>query len=279
MMGTMDFLKTYTLLPNFRGKNYLGQKLLKVLSKKSSSQIQKMLTGFRLQLDLQDRMQSVMFIKRCHEPETEMVFKEMAKSSKLFLDVGANIGYFSFLVKQMSPQSKVYSFEPLPQNILAYQKNRELNNFSLMFLQELCVADKAGDTEFLIPPSEESGWGRMAHRDLFSGEKIKRQVVTLDEFCEQNQLTTVDFIKIDVEGYEFKVLQGAQKLIETQRPRICIELNEPCLLDTGTSGEEIFRFFKDRNYQMHALDTKKGLYKVQAPVPHYKYLNYFALPK
>ncbi len=277
-MDSIDLIKTYTLLPNFRGKNFLGQKLLKVLSKKSSSQVQKMLTGFRLQLDLQDRMQAVMFIKRCHEPETEIVFKEMAKTSKVFLDVGANIGYFSFLVKQMSPQSKVYSFEPLPQNILAYEKNRELNNFSSMFLQEVCVADKHGETEFLIPPSEESGWGRMAHRELFSGEKIKRSVVTLDEFCEQHQLSAVDFIKIDVEGYEFKVLQGATKIIESQRPRICIELNEPCLLDTGTSSEEIFRFFKTRNYHMFALDAKKGLYRVHAPVPYYKFLNYFALP-
>lgn len=275
----MDFLKTYTLLPNFRGKNFLGQKILKVLPKKSFVHLQKMLTGFRLQLDLRDRMQSVIFIKRCHEPETEMVFKEMAKTSKVFFDVGANIGYFSFLVKQMSPQAKVYSFEPLPKNIEAYKKNRELNNFASMELQEVCVADKAGDTEFLIPPSEESGWGRMAHRDLFSGEKIQRSVVTLDQFCENHDITGVDLMKIDVEGYEFKVLQGAQKLIETQRPRICIELNEPCLLDTGTSGEEIFQFFKERNYEMFALDTKKGLLKVQAPVPYYKYLNYFALPK
>ncbi len=113
-----------------------------------------------------------------------------------------------------------------------------------MHLQEVCVADKQGETEFLIPPSEESGWGRMAHRDLFSGEKIKRSVITLDEFCEENNLTGVDFMKIDVEGYEFKVLQGAKKLIDGQRPRICIELNEPCLLDTGTSGEEIFQFIR-----------------------------------
>jgi FkbM family methyltransferase len=278
-METMDFLKTYSLLPNFRGKAFLGQKLLKVLPQKTFLQKQKMLTGFKLQLDLRDRMQSVMFLKRCHEPETEMVFKEMAKTSKVFLDVGANIGYFSFLVKQMSPQAKVHSFEPLPQNISAYHNNCKLNGFSSMTLHEVCVADKKGDTEFLIPPSEESGWGRMAHRDLFNGEKIKRSVITLDEFCEQNQITGVDLMKIDVEGYEFKVLQGAQKLIETQRPRICIELNEPCLLDTGTSGEEIFKFFKERNYEMHALDAKTGLFKVQAPVEFYRYLNYFALPK
>jgi FkbM family methyltransferase len=275
----LDLLNLYTRIPNFRGKNFAGQKLLKVFNlKKNPFRLQTMRTGFRLRLNLQDRMQSVMYIKRCHEPETEIVFKEMARSSRVFLDVGANIGYFSFLVKQMSPQARVYSFEPLPQNIEAYKKNRELNNFDEMSLQETCVADKPGETEFLIPPSEESGWGRIADRDLFSGEKIRRAVITLDQFCRDQKIDEVDLIKIDVEGYELKVLHGALNVIESYRPRICIELNEPCLLDAGTSSQEIFAFFKKRNYQLHALDKRKGLISVEAPVAGYRFLNYFALP-
>ncbi len=278
-MSMLDLFKTYTKLPNFRGKNFVGQKLLKAFNlQRSPFRVQTMLTHFRLRLDLRDRMQSVMYIKRCHEPETEVVFKEMARTSHVFLDVGANIGYFSFLVKQLSPKAQVYSFEPLPQNIESYKKNQELNHFSEMHLQQVCVADQAGETEFLIPPVEESGWGRMAHRDLFSGEKIRRSVITLDQFCREKNVGKVDLIKIDVEGYEFKVLQGATEVIATHRPRICIELNEPCLIDTGTSSEEIFSFFKKRNYQMYALDKKKGLILVEAPLPDYRYLNYFALP-
>lgn len=148
-----------------------------------------------------------------------------------------------------------------------------------MHLHELCVSDKAGETEFLIPPAGESGWGRMAHRDLFSGEKIHRAMVTLDQFCREKNIGKVDLIKIDVEGYEFKVLQGALGLIEAHRPRICIELNEHCLLDTGTSSAEIFAFFKKRNYQMYLLDKKKGLVSVEAPMANYRFLNYFALPR
>jgi hypothetical protein len=118
----------------------------------------------------------------------------------------------------------------------------------------------------------------MAHRDLFSGEKIKRSVITLDDFCRDRDISRVDLVKIDVEGYEFKVLKGATSTIEKYRPKICIELNEPCLLDTGTSSEEIFTYFKQRNYQMYALDKSQGLLKVEEPLPYYKYLNYFALP-
>lgn len=275
----LDLFTLYTRLPNFSGKNFAGQKLLKAFNlNKNPFRVQIMQTGFRLRLNLRDRMQSVMYIKRCHEPETEVVFKEMARTSRVFLDVGANIGYFSFLVKQISPQAQVYSFEPLPQNIDSYKKNRELNHFTDMSLQETCVADKSGETEFLIPPGEESGWGRMAHRDLFSGEKIRRTVITLDQFCRDQKIDKVDLIKIDVEGYEFKVLQGAVDVIESHRPRVCIELNEPCLLDTGTSSQEIFAFFKKRNYQLHALDKKKGLVFVEAPLANYRFLNYFALP-
>ena len=275
----IEVLKVYTLLPNFRGKNFLGQKLLKLINpKKKILQKQRMLAGFQLQLDLRDRMQSVIFMKRCHEPETEVIFKEVAKSCQVFFDVGANIGYFSFLVKQLSPRAQIYSFEPLPQNIDAFKINRDINQFSLMELNEVCIADEEGETEFLIPPPAESGWGRMAHRDLFSGKKIKRPVITLDGFCRRRNISRVDLIKIDVEGYEFKVLKGAMEMIEKYRPKVCIELNEPCLLDTGTSGEEIFNYFKKRNYQMYALDKKRGLLKTESPLSYYKYLNYFALP-
>lgn len=275
---TESLFRVYSQLPNFRGKALLGQKILKYFPVPSAELEQKMLTGFRLELNMRDRMQAVMFLKRCHEAETEAIFKTLAPQSRVFFDIGANVGYFSFLVKQLAPTCKVYSFEPLPKNIIAYKKNQKLNSFSDMNLQEVCVADREGETEFLIPPIEESGWGRMAHRELFSGEKIQRQVVTLDYFIKTQALDRLDLMKIDVEGYEFKVLQGALTLIETFRPKICIELNEPCLLDTGTSGEEIFAFFKKHKYGMYAIDSK-GLRKVDTPVPYYPYLNYFALPE
>ena len=274
-----NILKAYSYLPHFRGKTMLGHKMLKTLGKAvPEKQVQKLQSGFRIELDLQDRMQAAMYLRRCHEPETESVFNKIAPQTKVFFDVGANIGYFSFLVKHLSPHSQVYSFEPLPQNIAAYQNNRQLNGFQKMELCEVCVADQTGETEFLIPPPEESGWGRMAHRDLFSGEKIKRSVVTLDEFCRENNIQHLDLMKIDVEGYEYKVLKGAQKTIETLRPQICIELNEPCLLDTGTSGTEIFAFFKSKNYKMFAIDRANGLKLVNSPLPYYRFLNYFAFP-
>jgi FkbM family methyltransferase len=276
----MDFVKAYSFLPNLRGKNMLGQKFLAIFpSLKRFKRVQKMRTGFTLELDLTDRMQSVIYLMRCHEPETEVVFKEIAKTTNTFIDVGANIGYFSFLVKQMSPQAQIHSFEPLPKNIESYKKNRELNSFSDMHLYESCVADRMGETEFLIPPLGESGWGRMAHRELFSGQKIKRDVITLDQFCAEKKITKVDLMKIDVEGYEMKVLQGAKQLIEKSRPKICIEINEPCLVDTGTSGAEIFSYLQERAYQMYALDKQRTLVAVDRPLEKYTYLNYFAFPK
>ncbi len=277
MMMT-PLIKAYSYLPHFRGKTMLGQKCLSYMhSALPDKVVHRMQSGFQLELDLKDRMQAAMYLRRCHEPETEAIFKKLAPKAQVFFDVGANIGYFSFLTKQLSPQCQVYSFEPLPQNIEAYKKNSALNSFQNMTLNEMCVADREGETEFLIPPPEESGWGRMAHRDLFSGQKIKRSVITLDHFCQEKKIERLDFMKIDVEGYEHKVLQGAVNILHTLKPNICIELNEPCLLDTGTSGVEIFRMLKDYGYQMHAIDRSKGLVKVDEPLPYYRYLNYFAL--
>ncbi|MBY0316021.1 MAG: FkbM family methyltransferase [Bdellovibrionales bacterium] len=273
----LELLKLYSHLPNFKGKNFLGQR---VFARTLSGQMfldQEMQDGFKLSLDVQDRMQRMIYIKRCHEPETEKVLKKLISKAKVFCDIGANFGYFSFLAQQLEPQAQIYSFEPLPKNIENFKKNLKLNAFSKIELVEACLSDQIGETEFLLPPAGESGWGRMAHRDLFSGEKIKRSVITLDSFFLQRKINQCDLIKIDVEGYEFKVLQGARNVIAKFKPQICIELNEPCLIDTGTSGEEIFKHLKSLGYRMHSISSSGELNAVDHPLKSYEYMNYIAL--
>ena len=65
--------------------------------------------------------------------------------------------------------------------------------------------------------------------------------------------TGFSFIKIDVEGYELKVLQGAEKLLRKFRPILCIEINEPALADYGASREAIYAFLAGLNYRVEVL--------------------------
>lgn len=277
-MSELNFLKLYSSIPNFKGKNFLGQKIFSSTFDRHKNATQNMLSGFQMNLNFADRMQRLIYIKKCHEPETETVFAELIHGARVFCDVGANIGYFSFLAKQLNSTLQVFSFEPLPQNISAFKENQKLNSFAQVNLTEACVSNQLGEVEFLIPPTGESGWGRIAHKSMFSGEKIKRQVLTLDQFYHSHQIEFCDVLKIDVEGYEYKVLQGAEQTINRFRPKICIELNEPCLLDTGTSSAEIFSYFKQKKYKLFSISSSGKMIPTDEPLSNYEYLNYVALP-
>lgn len=277
MINFTPLLKAYSHLPNLKGKNYLGN-LLVDWTQLSGVHVQHMLFDFHLSLNLQDRIQRQMFIKRIYEPDTVANCIPFLKKSHTFFDVGANIGYFSLLAKAVNPRLQVYSFEPLPQNIECLKKNIALNpNFNIQIIEK-CVSDKNGTTEFMIPPQNECGWGRIAYRDLFDGTKILRDVITIDDFCHKNQIQKVDFLKIDVEGFEFHVLKGAEKLLSSPHaPHICIEMNTSCFEDMGVSITEIFQFLIDKNYTLYSLSKDGSLAATSRPVENYLHLNYFAI--
>jgi len=279
MSAPVELLRLYSRLPTFRGKNWLGQKFMNALPLPKQVR-QTMAAGFQMDLMMSDRIQRWMFVTRHHEPETETIFEAFARKSRVMLDVGGNIGYMSLLAKQVNPRLKIYAFEPLPGNVITFRANIALNGFQDLAILETCVSDQVGETEFLLPPGEESGWGRIAYRDdLFKGGgKISREVTTLDEFTKTHG-EKIDLIKIDVEGFETKVLHGARKLLARDKPVICFEVNEPCLKDVGTSSREIFDFLHSLGYSIHAVHKSPELTEVEDALDNYEYLNYFAVAR
>lgn len=273
----IELIKTYSKIPNVKGKNFLGNWLIDCLNLKEP-QIQSMLYDFKLDLDLNDRIQRQMFIKRIYEQGTVKNLIPFLIKSHVFFDIGANIGYFSFLAAATNPKLSIYSFEPLPKNINAIKKNIELNKNKNIKLIEKCISDQNGSIEFAIPPHGECGWGRISYKELFDNEKILRPTQTLDSFCDEHAISQVDFIKMDIEGFEFHVLRGAEKLLKQKNaPHLCIEMNDHCFKDMGIDIKEIFSFLKDKNYKLYYIDKHHSLRPTDKPVDNNSSWNYFAL--
>lgn len=274
-----SLLRLYSLLPNWRGKLFFGNKIFEATGTTKGTAIQSLLHKFSMELRLSDRMQRIIYIKRCHEPETTTALIPFLKNTRCFIDVGANVGYFSLLAKACNSECHVVSIEPLPQNLKQLHTNKRLNGFESKFdVFDICISDTQGTTEFLIPPDEECGWGRIAYKDLFDGHRIERRIDTLDRFVEQNKIANVDMIKMDIEGFEMKALQGMHTILSNMQPVICIELNEPCLKDLGTSSAEIFDLLKKYYYNIFYIDTTGALHETENVVENYEYLNYIAIP-
>jgi len=270
------FLNLFSRIPNVKGKHWLGQKVISHFFSDERT-IQKTKWGFSMHLNLGDRLQRRILIRRDHEPETEIVLNRFFKKADCFIDIGANIGYYSLLAKATNSKIAFRAFELLPVNMEQLKKSAALNHFSDIEFIEKCLGAHPGNTEFLVPPADECGWGRMAYKNLFDGEKIQRQITTLDQNESLFKAKTV--IKMDVEGFERDVLMGGSNAIQKWKPVLCIEMNEPCFKDLGFTSQDVFNDLKGWGYQIYAIKDNGNLEAIETPIENYAAMNYVAISR
>lgn len=138
----------------------------------------------------------------------------------VFVDVGANIGHLSINVAK-NPKTKIYSFEPEASNIKVFEKNISLNNLKNINIIKKGLSDREGFFDFYVLGKNSGGNSLI---DLKKGGiKVKIPVTTLDNFYKENKIKRLDFLKIDVEGAEIKVLNGAKETLKKFKPPIIFE--------------------------------------------------------
>jgi FkbM family methyltransferase len=151
---------------------------------------------------------------------------EEIEGDTVFYDIGGFRGFHTILG---TLGKKVYTFEPDPQNLGKLKKNTELNPNQDIEIIEKPVWNQEVDLELDIGKEGESSVGK--------GE-LKKKSITLDRFVLEEDHEAPDFIKIDVEGAEQKVLEGAEKVLEKYKPKIMIEIHSKSKLDKFDSSEE-----------------------------------------
>lgn len=147
------------------------------------------------------------------------VLRIVGKSNpKVVFDVGANVGNWTKELKKFSPSSTVYLFEPVPQTFEKLSQN--LNQHQHVNLNQLALSDYKGTMEFNFYPSN-SYFSSIYKTTLDSNfQSLEVNTLTGDEFCDQNQIETIDILKIDVEGAENKVLNGFSRRIKEQKIKV-----------------------------------------------------------
>ena len=198
-------------------------------------------------------------------------------NNSVIIDIGANVGTITmFMISQGA--KKIYSFEPGP-------LFRDLNdNLIMNNLQEKVDAIQLGlfDTETKLKWAEDQNNKGNAHlienfdqldltkhRTNFGEKSLLKEVnvTTLDKyFSEENNLEKLDFIKIDVEGLEWKVIKGGKELIKKFRPIIVAETHRGVSDMYGYDCiTPIFEFLYSLNYESYSLDDYGNLKKFLYP--------------
>jgi len=140
------------------------------------------------------------------------------KNNGCFVDIGANTGYWTFLVAKKDIE--VHAFEPSPQSYPILE--RKVKKYSKVHVYPCALGEQCYDANLSL--HFQSGHDSLTKREYnFEGRQVIVTVKTLDSFNFPN----VGLIKIDTEGYEIPILLGANRTISTQKPRLIIEVHRP----------------------------------------------------
>lgn len=199
------------------------------------------------------------------------VKKRLGSSPACIFDVGANVGDWSLAVAKIfqSNPVQVYAFEP---SQYTFEKLKErLNHHSNFHLFNLGLGNQNTQMS-LFSNQPASGIASLYQRKLdhfgvtlHSNETVK--IRTLDSFCQENQISKIDFLKLDVEGHELHVLEGAKQLLESKAIHFIQFEFGGCNIDSRTYFQD-FHYLLNSKYNIFRV-LKNGLY----PIPNYREID------
>lgn len=235
----------------FRGKGLLALRLGKLLSTICPESMCSPAPGFRMRVRLTDRIEKLMWVRH-YEPELLDLLRRSLDKGMTYVDVGAHIGYFSvFAASRVGPSGKVFAFEADPACFRRLAANADA--YPWITPLHLAVTNAPGSLRFFGSPRvEESGWGTL----FDTGEARPQYIVqatTLDEWAYSEQVHRIDLIKIDVEGAEYLVLEGAKRVLSELRPTVVFEVNEVCTARGGKTTADVIALIAECGYHVELL--------------------------
>lgn len=179
------------------------------------------------------------FLQRCLRPGMTV------------LDIGAHHGLYSLVAcKSVHPRGHVHSFEPSPRERRLLERNLRVNLCGNVSVHAKALgATRGRATLFLVEGILDGCNSLRSPGECRNTRAIEVDVVSLDEFTQENAISRVDFIKMDVEGAELSVLQGASRLLRSPvRPLILAEISDLRTQPWGYPAREILEFLEQKGF-------------------------------
>jgi FkbM family methyltransferase len=163
-----------------------------------------------------------------YEPQTENIMLKLLKNTEVFFDIGANTGLFTLLAASQSHPIKVHSFEPVDSAYDFLTRSVKESGFDNVTTNQIALSDFDGESTFNLQMTGSTiPLGSSLRQDMGDQQNkrvIKVKTMKLDTYVEQNAVNKIDFMKIDTEGTEDKVLEGGKNAIDKFRPLFLCEV-------------------------------------------------------
>lgn len=190
-------------------------------------------------------------INRCwlgsyDRPESSLM-KHYLRPGDVCFDIGAQAGYHTLYASTVvGPSGRVFAFEPAPRNAANIKKHLAMNHLENVTVVEAAVSDFDGISQFDCASSAVSG-------RLSPIGTLAVRTISLDHEVEHGGLLEPDYIKIDAEGAELRILEGARRLLTRQRPTLSIETHQ-WLPEFPTVRQDCIRFLHQLGYALKEPD-------------------------
>lgn len=195
------------------------------------------------------------FLGRFHDLPTQLVLRRVLRTGDTFVDVGANAGMMSLVASRaVGVGGKVVAFEPNPGPRAAFEENVQRNRIENIEIRPAGLGAETAELELFVP-DRSTGEGTFTKLEGVAGTVVRCPVLVGDEALAG---TAPRLIKIDVEGFENKVLLGLRATLEKSRPHICMEMIAGHLARDGSSHEAIANHLHALGYEAVRLEVKRA---------------------
>ena len=216
-----------------------------------------------------------------YEPyETQLILRQ-TKIGDTVVDVGANIGYYTVLLAdKVGKNGKVYAFEPDKTNFEILKKNIKANNLKNVVAVDAAVGNK-NETKTLYKSNENLGDHKLFNdqflisnveiiqnplvgkttSSLKKGGSLKTETVKIIKLDDYLANTKVDLIKIDTQGWETEVIDGAKELIKKNNPVMFLEYSPASYTQAKLNGEKMMKFLRKIYKKIWWIDEWLYIYK------------------
>ena len=213
----------------------------------------------------------------------QVLKQHLNQQSIILFDVGANCGDYSKELRSEFPNAEIFAFEPNPHTFEKLAKSLRSENDHCY-----CVgmSHKVECQTIYTYVNELDSQHASIYKDVFLNvhhatdiSSIDIQLTTIDEFCEKNHIERIDFLKIDVEGYEFDVLLGAKRMLEKNRIHIIqFEFNATHVI-SRVFLNDFYLLLQD--FEIYRLDTQRLIYLPNYDTSNeiFQFQNFLAIRK
>jgi FkbM family methyltransferase len=209
------------------------------------------------------------------------LLRQYLPGAQIVFDVGANVGEWANKALSISPSVSLHCFEP---SHSTYTKLLDNHFSSNVICNHFGLSSSAHQAELYI---FEEGSGKNSlyqRRGLEDGWNLPTQtrserieLRTLDDYCSEKGITQIDFLKVDIEGHELELFQGAQNMLKNKRIKLIQFEYGGCNIDANVLLKDFFEFFSDypnyRFYKIHP-DSLRFVKRYDQRLENFQYQNW-----